>query len=77
MVYIYGLKRDGFVDRCLEQGAEDFLVKPVKLSDVERLKDYMLKGQGEDDKVKAAYKRKLQEDDPSSQSLSKRPPLIN
>ncbi|WOG95215.1 hypothetical protein DCAR_0414521 [Daucus carota subsp. sativus] len=65
------------IDRCLEQGAEDFLVKPVKLSDVERLKDYMLKGQGEDDKVKAAYKRKLQEDDPSSQSLSKRPPLVN
>uniref|UniRef100_A0A7N0UJQ3 Response regulatory domain-containing protein n=1 Tax=Kalanchoe fedtschenkoi TaxID=63787 RepID=A0A7N0UJQ3_KALFE len=30
------------IDRCLEEGAEDFIVKPVKLSDVERLKkDYM------------------------------------
>ncbi|XP_057948527.1 two-component response regulator ARR5-like [Malania oleifera] len=31
------------IDRCLEEGAEDFIVKPVKLSDVERLKDYMMK----------------------------------
>ncbi|XP_052173052.1 two-component response regulator ARR5-like [Diospyros lotus] len=29
------------IDRCLEEGAEDFIVKPVKLSDVERLKEYM------------------------------------
>lgn len=27
--------------RCLEEGAEDFIVKPVKLSDVKRLKGYM------------------------------------
>ncbi|KAF7809238.1 two-component response regulator ARR5-like isoform X2 [Senna tora] len=27
--------------RCLEEGAEDFIVKPVKLSDVKRLRDYM------------------------------------
>ncbi|CAK9137844.1 unnamed protein product [Ilex paraguariensis] len=33
------------IDRCLEEGAEDFIVKPVKLSDVERLKNYMF---GED-----------------------------
>ncbi|XP_028754349.1 two-component response regulator ARR5-like isoform X2 [Neltuma alba] len=29
------------IDRCLEEGAEDFIVKPVKLSDVKRLRDYM------------------------------------
>ncbi|KAK7362054.1 hypothetical protein VNO77_04154 [Canavalia gladiata] len=29
------------IDRCLEEGAEDFIVKPVKLDDVKRLKDYM------------------------------------
>ncbi|XVE75132.1 hypothetical protein DITRI_Ditri12bG0071700 [Diplodiscus trichospermus] len=28
------------IDRCLEEGAEDFIVKPVKLSDVKRIKDY-------------------------------------
>ncbi|KAI9111730.1 hypothetical protein QN277_004277 [Acacia crassicarpa] len=29
------------IDRCLEEGAEDFIVKPVKLSDVKRLRDSM------------------------------------
>ncbi|XP_057810922.1 two-component response regulator ARR3-like [Salvia miltiorrhiza] len=29
------------IDRCFEEGAEDFIVKPVKLSDVERLKRSM------------------------------------
>ncbi|KAH6763182.1 response regulator 3 [Perilla frutescens var. hirtella] len=33
------------IDRCLEEGAEDFIVKPVKLCDVERLKSYMF-GEG-------------------------------
>nr|KJB77155.1 hypothetical protein B456_012G123500 [Gossypium raimondii] len=28
------------IDRCLEEGAEDFIVKPVKLSDVKRIIDY-------------------------------------
>ncbi|KAK1373290.1 two-component response regulator ARR5 [Heracleum sosnowskyi] len=49
------------IDRCLEEGAEDFLVKPVKLSDVERLKDYMLKGE-EDNKANATQKRKIDDD---------------
>ncbi|XP_076960498.1 two-component response regulator ARR6-like [Bidens hawaiensis] len=30
------------IDRCLEEGAEDYLLKPVKLSDVTRLKDTIL-----------------------------------
>lgn len=29
------------IDRCLEEGAEDFIVKPLKLSDVKRLKESM------------------------------------
>ncbi|CAM8912677.1 unnamed protein product [Rhodiola kirilowii] len=33
------------INRCLEEGAEDFLMKPVKLSDVERLRDFILKGE--------------------------------
>ncbi|XP_051123402.1 two-component response regulator ARR5-like [Andrographis paniculata] len=32
------------IDSCLEEGAEEFLVKPVKLSDVERLRNFMSKG---------------------------------
>ncbi|GER41622.1 response regulator [Striga asiatica] len=31
------------IERCLEEGAEDFIVKPVKLSDVKRLKNYMVR----------------------------------
>ncbi|GJR37391.1 two-component response regulator ARR5-like protein [Tanacetum coccineum] len=31
------------IDRCLEEGAEDYLLKPVKLADVTRLKDSILK----------------------------------
>ncbi|XP_031403130.1 LOW QUALITY PROTEIN: two-component response regulator ARR5-like [Punica granatum] len=30
------------INRCLEEGAEEFLAKPVKLSDVERLQDSLL-----------------------------------
>ena len=30
------------VNRCLEEGAEDFIVKPVKLSDMERLKEHLI-----------------------------------
>ncbi|KAL8230643.1 hypothetical protein R6Q57_000421 [Mikania cordata] len=35
------------IDRCLEEGAEDYLLKPVKLSDVRRLKDSILKTAGD------------------------------
>ncbi|KAL8142358.1 hypothetical protein V2J09_015390 [Rumex salicifolius] len=30
------------IHRCLEEGADDFIVKPVKLSDVERLRDHLM-----------------------------------
>ncbi|WCJ36017.1 Two-component response regulator ARR5 [Euphorbia peplus] len=56
------------IDRCLEEGAEEFLVKPVKLSDVTRLKDFIT-GQvkGKDN----FFKRKLEfEESESSESDS-------
>ncbi|KAF5200165.1 Two-component response regulator arr5, partial [Thalictrum thalictroides] len=31
------------INRCLEEGAEEFIVKPVKLSDVKRLKDFIMR----------------------------------
>lgn len=54
------------IDRCLEEGAEDFIVKPVKLSDVKRLKDYMTREAGLEES--GMNKRKLREpcDVPSS-----------
>ncbi|CAK9177305.1 unnamed protein product [Ilex paraguariensis] len=62
------------IDRCLEEGAEEFLVKPVKLSDVKRLKNnVIIRGEGEENGARQNRKRKLR-DDPSSPSLS--PPLL-
>ncbi|CAI9787277.1 unnamed protein product [Fraxinus pennsylvanica] len=53
------------IDRCLEEGAEEFLVKPVKLSDVMRLRDVILRGD-ENDEKKVSRKRKLQDLLPAS-----------
>ncbi|KAH9331194.1 hypothetical protein KI387_003302 [Taxus chinensis] len=32
------------IDRCLQEGAKEFILKPVKLSDVRRLKGHIVKG---------------------------------
>ncbi|CAN4086125.1 unnamed protein product [Withania somnifera] len=57
------------IDRCLEEGAEEFLLKPVKLSDVKRLRDFILRGEGDDEKETGkkitevcSRKRKFQDD---------------
>ncbi|XP_030447908.1 two-component response regulator ARR17-like [Syzygium oleosum] len=58
------------IDRCLEEGAEEFIVKPVKLSDVKRLKAYMRRDSGErnetetENRANVNPKRKLREEDP-------------
>ncbi|CAA2996681.1 two-component response regulator ARR5-like [Olea europaea subsp. europaea] len=58
------------IDRCLEEGAEDFIVKPVKLSDVKRLKNYMF-GEGRTkSQDTGSNKRKLQETSPSPSPTS-------
>ncbi|KAK4394581.1 Two-component response regulator ARR5 [Sesamum angolense] len=49
------------IDRCLEEGAEEFLVKPVKLSDVERLRDFILKGDEKNER-EFSHKRKMSDD---------------
>ncbi|KAH0922691.1 hypothetical protein HID58_022709 [Brassica napus] len=51
---------------CLEEGAEDFLLKPVKLADVKRLRDSLLKA----DEIafkNIMHKRELQANDIYSQ----------
>ncbi|XP_022134751.1 two-component response regulator ARR5-like, partial [Momordica charantia] len=45
------------IDSCLKEGAEEFLVKPVKLSDVKRLKDFIMKGENGEKRI--GLKRKL------------------
>ncbi|KAK9277887.1 hypothetical protein L1049_027444 [Liquidambar formosana] len=68
------------IDRCLEEGAEEFIVKPVKLSDVKRLKDFLMRGEEEKNGEKGTNKRKRQDDynfslsPPSSSSPPPPPP---
>ncbi|KAF5443211.1 hypothetical protein F2P56_035788 [Juglans regia] len=63
------------IDRCLEEGAEDFIMKPVKLSDVKRLKDYMMREVGFGSENNGGIdKRKLQE---SCDLNSSEPPVTS
>ncbi|GMN33461.1 hypothetical protein TIFTF001_048260 [Ficus carica] len=61
---------------CLEEGAEEFIVKPVKLSDVNRLKNFVMKGEGKDNQDKRLHKRKKLQDDASLLSSSPPPPPL-
>ncbi|XP_073316650.1 two-component response regulator ARR17-like [Primulina huaijiensis] len=56
------------IDRCLEEGAEDFIVKPVKLSDVERLKSYML-GEGRIQRHESCFNKRKSCESSDSSSL--------
>ena len=58
---------DYFLFRCLEEGAEDFLLKPVKLADVKRLRDSLLKAYDEIAFKNIMHKRELQANDIYSQ----------
>ncbi|KAH7529192.1 hypothetical protein FEM48_Zijuj05G0158300 [Ziziphus jujuba var. spinosa] len=63
------------IDRCLEEGAEEFIVKPVKLSDVNRLKNFIMKGEGKEIREEKSCKRKLQDEgSPLSSSPPSPPP---
>ncbi|PKU72053.1 two-component response regulator ORR9 [Dendrobium catenatum] len=41
------------INRCLEEGAEEFLLKPVKLSDMNKLRPHMLKGKSKEDQQRS------------------------
>ncbi|CAL5203365.1 unnamed protein product [Lathyrus oleraceus] len=58
------------IDSCLEEGAEEFLLKPVKLSDVKRLTDFILRGEGKKVEGKRSQKRSRSDDSISSLSSS-------
>lgn len=68
------------IDSCLEEGAEDFLLKPVKLADVKRLKSYMFNEDRFRGEEKGMNKRKLPEsssDDSSTTTLSPSPSSLD
>ncbi|MED6195994.1 Two-component response regulator arr5 [Stylosanthes scabra] len=54
------------IDRCLEEGAEDFLLKPVKLSDVRRLKDFIMKGEVKEGEKRCCKRSRSEDWSPSS-----------
>ncbi|XP_010491281.1 PREDICTED: two-component response regulator ARR4-like [Camelina sativa] len=58
------------IDRCLEEGAQDFLLKPVKLADVKRLRSHL--ATKDDVKLSNGNKRKLPQD---SDPVTITPPL--
>ncbi|CAG7869359.1 hypothetical protein HID58_021899 [Brassica napus] len=61
------------IEQCLREGAEDFLLKPVKLADVKRIKELIMRNEAEDCKTLShSNKRKFAEyiDDASSPSPS-------
>ncbi|CAJ1975212.1 unnamed protein product [Sphenostylis stenocarpa] len=49
------------IDSCLEEGAEEFLLKPVKLSDVKRVTDFIMRGEGKKG-VEKSHKRRRSDD---------------
>ncbi|XP_048443808.1 two-component response regulator ARR5-like [Pyrus x bretschneideri] len=63
------------IDRCLEEGAEEYIVKPVKLSDVNRLKNFMLAGERKETEEKKIHKRTFSVDYNASSSPSSLPQL--
>ncbi|KNA09747.1 hypothetical protein SOVF_150780 isoform B [Spinacia oleracea] len=63
------------IDRCFEEGAEDFILKPVKLSDVKRIRNYMSKEDGSNGRESGINKRKHMEGSDHSSTDSESPPL--
>ncbi|KAK9283216.1 hypothetical protein L1049_011452 [Liquidambar formosana] len=50
------------INRCLEEGAEEFFLKPVQLSDVNKLRPHLMKGKAKEDEPNNNNKRKGMEE---------------
>ncbi|XP_057983155.1 two-component response regulator ORR9 [Malania oleifera] len=55
------------ISRCLEEGAEEFFLKPVQLSDVNRLKPHMMKSRHRDQEQEVKQEQKSENTEPQSQ----------
>lgn len=49
-------------NRCLEEGAEEFFLKPVRLADVNKLKPHMMKAKCRDEKLEKQEKERDSEE---------------
>uniref|UniRef100_A0A1J3CVG4 Two-component response regulator ARR7 n=1 Tax=Noccaea caerulescens TaxID=107243 RepID=A0A1J3CVG4_NOCCA len=57
------------IEQCLKEGAEEFLLKPVKLADVKRIKQLIMRNEAEECKTLSnSNKRKLAQDIDSTSS---------
>ncbi|KAI3968269.1 hypothetical protein MKX01_018572 [Papaver californicum] len=63
------------INRCLEEGAEEFFLKPVKLSDVKRLQPHLLRGKSREQQqlhpISSSKKRKAVEEAISPELLTR------
>ncbi|XAR54457.1 hypothetical protein NMG60_11029591 [Bertholletia excelsa] len=50
------------INRCLEDGAEEFFLKPVQMSDVKKLRSHVMRGKARDPDQPKCNKRKCMED---------------
>ncbi|KAM7505304.1 hypothetical protein LguiB_004208 [Lonicera macranthoides] len=51
------------INRCLEEGAEEFFLKPVRLSDVSKLKPHMMKTKQSNNNQKPQEQEQLKEEE--------------
>ncbi|KAJ4884542.1 Two-component response regulator ARR15 [Raphanus sativus] len=61
------------IEECMTEGAEDFLLKPVKLADVKRLKELIMKSglaEEEDNKAKHSCPNRILQNNTASSSSS-------
>ncbi|KMT17101.1 hypothetical protein BVRB_2g041550 [Beta vulgaris subsp. vulgaris] len=60
------------ISRCLEEGAEEFLLKPVQLSDVDKLKPHIMRSRSKEPHyIEKNNKRKSDDDDDDDISPNK------
>lgn len=53
------------INRCLEEGADEFFLKPVQKSDVNKLRPFLLKGKANEEKLPRNKRKCTQERHPS------------
>ncbi|KAF8111435.1 hypothetical protein N665_0076s0405 [Sinapis alba] len=52
------------IEQCMTEGAEDFLLKPVKLADVKRLKELIMRGgEAEEEKISNLSPKRIPQND--------------
>ncbi|KAL6523275.1 Two-component response regulator Orr9 [Orobanche gracilis] len=58
------------INRCLEGGADEFFLKPVKLSDVNKLRPHLMRSRGKDDIQKHEEEEKQENKESSDNNSS-------